>query len=85
MALGTALTYRNFLRGIRSQWIINDVGRPLLVSVVIGVAATVTLSDLNLSPAIEVGIGALLAGVAVLISASLSPHKLRDFRNVLRQ
>ena len=83
MLLGTIFIYRRILPGVRKPWIVEDVGRPLVISILIGIGLHFALAAADLPGIAEIAVGAIAAALAMLISARLSPYRLRDYRAAL--
>jgi len=79
MFFGTWLTHKNFLKDIRSKWILHDVMFPLSISVVVGAIGyyTYTVNDIGYSLWMKLSWGALMALMASLLSILSMPQSFR--------
>lgn len=74
--LGTWLTHRRLLTGVGGRWLFKDVGIPLILSLLAGLAGYYMIRGTEYSAYMKSMLGGALALAVVLISLSVSP-KLR--------
>lgn len=67
VGIGSWLTHRRLLIGQRKEWLLNDVGIPLLVSLLVGAVAAGLLAFLQIAP-----LGRSLLCLAAFVSALIS-------------
>jgi O-antigen/teichoic acid export membrane protein len=83
VAIGTNMTHRSILRNLGTNWLLNDVGKPLLLALlVIGLTGSVILAY-HLSPLIECILGSLLMLIAIFLSLA-STFNMRRFATDIR-
>ncbi len=74
LLLGTWLTHRQLLKGIRNKWLTNDVGIPLMLSVIAGLVAHYGMQDMAHSVYVELTYGGILGLMVCMLSILLSPQ-----------
>ena len=74
--LGTWLTHRHLLRGLGKQWLFRDVGVPLGVALIAGMAAKYICQNLEYSIYIKLAIGGSIALLTVVVNVLLTPQLL---------
>lgn len=72
--LGTWLTHRYLLKGIGLKWIIQDVGIPLMVTLIIGSAGAFFIIKAANSDLLNLCLGALLCILAMMIALVMTPQ-----------
>lgn len=73
LPLGTWLTHRKYLVGMGSLWLMRDVGVPAIVATLCGLMARATISSVNVSSLVQIGLGCGFAALAASISYLFSP------------
>jgi O-antigen/teichoic acid export membrane protein len=74
--LGTPMTHHRLLKGLGSRWLLQDVGVPLVLSLLAGLVGYYTLQGAQHSSSVRLMCGVVLALLASLFSLLASP-KLR--------
>jgi O-antigen/teichoic acid export membrane protein len=77
LGLGTWLTHRRLLPGVATRWLLRDVGVPLGLSLLVGVAGSFGLIGARGAPWARLGAGAGLALVAMALAVATSPEQRR--------
>jgi O-antigen/teichoic acid export membrane protein len=82
LALGTWLTHRVILKGIAWRWLLQDVGIPLLSTLLFVIVALFLMPHLAANVFSKLAVGALLAVSACFFVLLLSPGALRRLRGL---
>jgi O-antigen/teichoic acid export membrane protein len=77
VVLGTWLTHRSLLKGIAISWLSQEVGVPLIISIIVGLVGHYLIQGTGYSVYVKLAYGGGLALSATLLSFSVSP-KLRS-------
>lgn len=72
--MGTWLTHHRLLSGAGRKWLLQDVGIPLALSLLMGLAGYYMIRDAAYSAYVKSMLGCLLALAAALLSLSVSPR-----------
>jgi O-antigen/teichoic acid export membrane protein len=72
--LGTWLTHRHLLKGVGRQWLLQDVGIPLILSILMGLIGYFVIKEMELSVYMELICGGVLALATSLLSLWASPQ-----------
>ncbi|MES2579465.1 MAG: oligosaccharide flippase family protein [Pseudomonadota bacterium] len=76
LIFGTWMTHRKLLRGIGAEWLLKDVGIPLMLSTIVGVVGYFVSNNAHLSIFLKLLSGFVLALIALAFSILMS-SKLR--------
>lgn len=82
---GTWLTHRSVLKGLWGRWLFQDVGIPLAISAVLGVASYLITKSMNNAVYLKLTIGLISALVAVSASVLLTPQFRMAVLNTLKR
>lgn len=74
LLLGTWLTHRQLLKDIRNKWLTNDVGIPLIFSVIAGLVARYGIQQMACSVYVKLIYGGILALIVCMLSILQSPQ-----------
>lgn len=74
LLLGTWLTHRQLLKDIKNKWLTNDVGIPLILSVIAGLVAHYGMKEMAYSVYLKLIYGGILALIVCMLSILLSPQ-----------
>lgn len=72
MLLGTWLTHRRLLRGVGVGWLLQDIGIPLILTLLIGVLGHFTVNNNENPVFVKLVCGSLLALIAMVLSVATS-------------
>jgi O-antigen/teichoic acid export membrane protein len=70
------VTHRRMLQSLAFGWPISDIGRPMIISIIIGSCGWWTLQNTTVSPLAHILVCGGLAVSAVLTSLAFSPHSV---------
>jgi hypothetical protein len=82
LALGTWLTHRVVLKGITWRWLLEDVGLPLVSTLLFVLLAWLFLPHVASNMYLRLALGAVFAVTAFFFVLLLSPGALRRLRNL---
>jgi O-antigen/teichoic acid export membrane protein len=77
VALGSWLTHRTLLPGLRAAWLLQDVGIPLVTTVVVGGIARTFLDAMPLGDVARLALTAVTVVLAALAAVAVSPRLRR--------
>ncbi len=72
MLLGTWLTHRRLLKGVGAGWLLQDIGIPLMLTLLIGVLGHFAVHGNEYAALVKLVCGSLLALVAMVLSVATS-------------
>lgn len=72
--LGTWLTHRRLLKGVGTQWLFQDVGVPLVLSILAGIVGHYVIQGAEYSAYVKLVWGGGLSLIVIVLSLSLSPR-----------
>lgn len=72
MLLGTWLTHRRLLKGVGAGWLLQDIGIPLILTLLIGVAGYFAVHSAEYPVLVKLVCGSVLALVAIVFSIATS-------------
>lgn len=72
LLLGAWLTHRRLLKGVGAGWLLQDIGIPLMLTLLIGVLGYVAVQSNEYSVLVKLLCGSLLALIAMLVSVAAS-------------
>jgi O-antigen/teichoic acid export membrane protein len=72
MLLGTWLTHRRFLKGIGTLWLLQEIGIPLLITLLVGVGGYFTVHNSEQPVIVKLVYGSLLVLIAMALSLAIS-------------
>ena len=83
---GTWMTHRSMLKGHGVNWLVADVGLPLLVAVVIVGGGGIVIREMIDTPLVQIALGSLALPLAFVLTAAMSPSMLpAQARRYVRQ
>jgi O-antigen/teichoic acid export membrane protein len=74
LLLGTWLTHRHLLKGIGGKWLTQDVGIPLVLSILAGLVGHYGIQEMKILVYLKLIYGGILALVVASLSVLLSPQ-----------
>lgn len=72
LLLGTWLTHRRLLKGVGAIWLLQDVGAPMVFTLLIGILGYFTVHSTEYSALVKLVCGIMLGFVAIMLSVATS-------------